>query len=172
MRKLFIGVASTLFLATPALADEIQYDLKLEGITCPFCVATSERALSNIDGVKMVSGDLETGIIRVCAEDRVKFTDDQLSAVFLEKGFTYTGMEIQDNCDSFENTVVLSDEEMERRAAMHATMGHGNEDLDFLGNHDHDGDGQPDHAANAHVAHDHDGDGVPDHEVESEDDNS
>ncbi len=149
MKKLIIGAASTIFLAAPALADDIQYDLKLEGITCPFCVATSERALSKIDGVKMVSGDLETGIIRVCAEDRVRFTDAQLTKVFLKKGFTYKGMVIHENCDGFDSTTVLSTEEMERRAAKHDTMGHGDEEMDFRvfvpADHDHDGDGVPDH---------------------------
>ena len=97
MKKLIIGAASTLFLAAPALADDIQYDLKLEGITCPFCVTTSERALRKVDGVKMVSGDLETGIIRVCTENRVRFTDAQLTKVFLKKGFTYKGMVMHEN---------------------------------------------------------------------------
>lgn len=163
MKKLIIGAALTFFLAGTASAADIQYDLQLEGITCPFCVATSERALRKVDGVKKVSGDLETGIIRVCAEDRVKFTDKQLTKIFLKKGFTYKGMVIHDNCDAFENTTALSEAELEKRAAKHATLGHGEEDLDFLGIHDHDGDGKPDHKPKDHVAHDHDGDGVPDH---------
>ena len=73
-----------------------------------------------------------------------------MTRVFLKKGFTYRGMEIHDNCDGFDSTAVLSEEELDRRVAKHATLGH-DEDLDFLGIHDHDGDGQPDHAAEAHV---------------------
>ncbi len=30
---------------TAALADDVQYDIRVDGITCPFCVATSEGAL-------------------------------------------------------------------------------------------------------------------------------
>lgn len=168
MRKLIIGAVTTFFLAAPAIAGEIQYDLKLEGITCPFCVATSERALRKIDGVKQVSGDLETGILRVCAADSVKFEDAQLAKVFRKKGFTYKGMEVHDSCDGFDNTTVLSEEVLDRRAAKHAKLGH-DEDLDFLGVHDHDGDGKPDHAPEAHVDHDHDGDGVPDHGADTDD---
>lgn len=149
MRKLIIGALTTLFVAAPALAGDIQYDLKLDGITCPFCVATSERALRKIDGVKQVSADLESGILRVCTDDSVKFEDAQLTRVFLKKGFTYRGMEIHPNCDAFDDTAVLSEKELDRRVAKHATLGH-EEDLDFLGIHDHDGDGQPDHAAEAH----------------------
>ena len=149
MRKLIIGAALTILLTAPAAAGDIQYDIKLEGIPCPFCVATSERALSKLSGVKMVSSDLETGILRVCAEDRVVFTDEQLAKVFLKKGFTYVGMEIRENCDEFDGTAVLSDEELESKAAIHDAMGHDG-DVDFLGIHDHDGDGKPDHAASEH----------------------
>ncbi len=155
MRRLLIGALTTLFVAAPAIAGDIQYDLKLEGITCPFCVATSERALRRIDGVKQVSGDLESGILRVCAADSVKFEDEQLTKIFLKKGFTYKGMEVHENCDAFDSTTVLSEEELDRRVAMHAKQGH-DEDLDFLGVHDHDGDGQPDHPAEAHVDDDDD----------------
>lgn len=168
MKKLIIGTAATLFMAAPAVAGDIQYDLMLEGITCPFCVATSERALSKVEGVRQVSGDLESGIIRVCADESVKFTDAQLTRIFLKKGFTYKGMEIHSNCDGFDSTTVLSEAELERRAAMHASKGH-DEDLDFLGIHDHDGDGKPDHAPEEHVDHDHDGDGIPDHGPEFDD---
>ncbi len=28
-----------------ARADDVQYDIRVDGITCPFCVATSERAM-------------------------------------------------------------------------------------------------------------------------------
>lgn len=149
MKKLIIGAASALFVAAPAVAGDIQYDLMLEGITCPFCVATSERALKKIDGVRQVSGDLETGIIRVCADESVKFTDAQLTRVFLKKGFTYKGMVIHANCDGFDSTAVLSDAELERRTAKHDSMGHGGEEMDFTvfvpADHDHDGDGIPDH---------------------------
>ena len=33
MRKLIIGALTTLFVAAPAVAGDIQYDLKLDGIT-------------------------------------------------------------------------------------------------------------------------------------------
>lgn len=169
MRKLIIGAAATVFLAAPAAADDIQYDLKVAGITCPFCIATSEIALRKVEGVKLVSGDLETGIIRVCTDESVKFTDEQLSRVFLDKGFTYIGMETHASCESFDSTTVLSDAQLEKRAAMHSKQGHGDEVFDFLGEHDHDGDGKPDHGPEGHVAHDHDGDGKPDHEVSEHD---
>jgi len=72
-----------------AVADDVQYNIRVDGITCPFCVATSERALKKIDGVHTVGADLEAGIIFVCADSQVSFSDTQLKQLFLDKGFTY-----------------------------------------------------------------------------------
>ncbi len=83
---------------TAALADEVQYDIRVDGITCPFCVATSERALKKIEGVHAVGSDLETGTIFVCAESRVEFSDAQLKQLFLDKGFTYRSFEKTSGC--------------------------------------------------------------------------
>ncbi len=83
---------------TATLADEVQYDIRVDGITCPFCVATSERALKKIEGVHAVGSDLETGTIFVCAESRVAFSDAQLKQLFLDKGFTYRSFEKTSRC--------------------------------------------------------------------------
>lgn len=151
MKKYLLSIAAGLFFAAPVWAGEIQYDISLDGITCPFCVATSERALAKIDGVRLVSGDLETGIIRVCADDSVKFTDAQLTKLFLKKGFTYRGMSVSNSCDNFENSTVLSEEEMDAKIAKHAAMGHGDEDenADWYETEDDHG----------HEGHNHDEDG-------------
>lgn len=84
--------------AAGAQAAEVQYDLRVDGMTCPFCVATSEKTLRKIEGVRLVSTDLDAGIISVCADDIVVFTDDQLKALFLDKGFTYRSMTKRDGC--------------------------------------------------------------------------
>ena len=87
--KLLNFILVTLVIFGTALADEIQYDIRVDGITCPFCVSTSERALKKIEGVHTVGSNLESGTIFVCADSRVSFTDAQLKQLFLEKGFTY-----------------------------------------------------------------------------------
>ena len=88
----------TLALTGTALADDVQYDIRVDGITCPFCVATSERALKKIEGVHAVGSNLETGTIFVCADSQVTFTDTQLKQLFLDKGFTYRSFEKTSGC--------------------------------------------------------------------------
>jgi len=80
------------------LADELQYDIRVDGITCPFCVATSERALRKIDGVHAVGSNLETGTIFVCADSHVTLTDAQLKQLFRDKGFTYRSFTKTSGC--------------------------------------------------------------------------
>jgi len=81
-----------------ALADYVQYDIRVDGITCPFCVATSERALKKIEGVHSVGSNLETGTIFVCANSQVTLTDAQLKQLFLDKGFTYRSFTRASGC--------------------------------------------------------------------------
>lgn len=98
MRKIAVIAAGMWLTATAAHAGDVQYDLRIDGITCPFCVATSEKALKKIDGVKAVSADIPQGIISVCADESVKFTDEQLRELFLDKGFTYRSMSKREGC--------------------------------------------------------------------------
>ena len=97
----FLTTALAVLTAAPAVAKDVQYELRIDGISCPFCVATSEKALKKIDGVKAVKSSLKDGIITVCADDeKVAFTDAQLTEIFKKKGFTYRGMEITGGCDA------------------------------------------------------------------------
>ncbi len=67
----------------------VQYDLRVDGMTCPFCVATSEKALKQIPGVRFVHTHLKRGLIHVCAEEGRMPDDAALARLFKERGFTY-----------------------------------------------------------------------------------
>lgn len=100
MKKLFLTTGLLLMTVVPAMAAETQYTLRVDGITCPFCVATSAKALKEIDGVNGVTSDLKEGTIMVCADaEKVNFTDEQLTELFKQKGFTYKGMETAEQCE-------------------------------------------------------------------------
>jgi copper chaperone len=99
MRKAQLMIGIALLSSGSAMASDVQYNIRVDGITCPFCVATSSKELKKYSGVKGVSADLEKGIIKVCADETTTFTDDQLTKLFVEKGFSYRGMEKQNLCD-------------------------------------------------------------------------
>lgn len=102
MRLTILFLVASAFTSV-ALADDVQYDIRVDGITCPFCVATSERALKKIDGVHAVGSNLETGIIFVCADSQVTFTDAQLKQLFLDKGFTYRSFQKTSGCSAIDH---------------------------------------------------------------------
>ncbi len=98
MRRKILFLVALVVTGTAVLADEVQYDIRVDGITCPFCVATSERALKKIEGVHAVGSNLETGTIFVCADSQVALTDAQLKQLFRDKGFTYRSFEKTSEC--------------------------------------------------------------------------
>ena len=93
-------ICLTCFVSTSALqAKEVQHNMRVDGITCHFCVASSAEELKKIDGVVGVDSDLESGIIKVCANDSVQFTDETLTRLFESKGFTYKSKQTIDACE-------------------------------------------------------------------------
>jgi len=70
---------------------QVQYDLRVNGMTCPFCAATSEKALKKVEGVTKVSTNLNTATISVCTDGTTDMTDEKLTKLFKKKGFTYVG---------------------------------------------------------------------------------
>ncbi len=87
-----------LLITGPAIAETVQHDLRVDGMTCPFCVATSERALKKLDGVEKVATDLDDGVIHVCTDASVSFSDNELKELFLAKGFTYRSQSTAESC--------------------------------------------------------------------------
>ncbi len=104
MKKIILTLGFLVMGTAPAFADNVQYTLRIDGISCPFCVATSEKALKEIEGVNDVKSDLKEGTITVCADaEKVAFTDEQLTELFKQKGFTYRGMETGNNAKHRKN---------------------------------------------------------------------
>lgn len=99
----------SLSFGSAAQAADQQYDLRVDGLTCPFCVATSTKALKKIDGVTHVSADLKSGLISVCAAEGTDLSDARMTKLFRKKGFTYRSQIIVDTCQIFEPGEGVSD---------------------------------------------------------------
>lgn len=81
-----------------ANADHRQYDMRVDGLTCPFCIATSSKALKRIEGVYEVAANLDTGVVSVCAESETDLDDERMTRLFRSKGFTYRSQTVVDGC--------------------------------------------------------------------------
>lgn len=98
MKKAILITAGLAMLSVSATAKDVQYELRVDGMTCPFCAATSEKALKKIEGVNLASTDLEKATIRICAAEDVEITDEQLTKLLKKKGFTYVSKTKQETC--------------------------------------------------------------------------
>lgn len=60
MLAVFVGVF-VLGLAAPALANIAHYDVRVDGLACPFCVRGLKKKLGELPGVRNVDVNLEQG---------------------------------------------------------------------------------------------------------------
>ncbi len=86
-------------IVSPAYAAGTRvYNLRVDGMTCPFCAKTSEKALRAIPGVKSVSTNLKIGVISVCAAPAARLTAPKMKTLFAKKGFTFRSMNTGRSC--------------------------------------------------------------------------
>jgi len=140
LKLTLVPLALTALSTSTAQANHAQYDMQVDGLTCPFCVATSSKALKKIDGVYDVAVDLDTGIISVCAASDTDLSDKRMKKLFRKKGFTYRNQTISKNCNFLdvshshggENLIGVKLEEKEPHKDDHESHGSSHD-----GNHDH-----------------------------------
>ena len=81
-------VALALLLPATAFAAQTQYQLKVDGLACPFCAYGIEKQLTRTDGVKNIDVDINAGIVTVTMADGANMTKDQASRIVEDAGFT------------------------------------------------------------------------------------
>ena len=98
MRNLFLTTGAFLaFTATAAMAGD-NYTVKVDGMTCPFCVAKAEKTLKTLPGVKNVSTDLKAGVISVCTNPPASLTSDRVKSLITSAGFTFKNLSKSGAC--------------------------------------------------------------------------
>lgn len=98
MLKYILPITIAALWSGNAQADHRQYDMRVDGLTCPFCIATSSKALKRIDGVYEVAADLDTGVVSVCATSETELGDERMARLFRSKGFTYRSQTVAEGC--------------------------------------------------------------------------
>lgn len=83
-----IVAALSLLWLTAAPAAEAIYELKVEGLACPFCVYGIEKRLSTIEGVDRVEADINEGKVAVTMKEGARLTEQQARRAVTEAGFT------------------------------------------------------------------------------------
>ena len=93
MSKIIRTAVVALFLLLPvaAFASPAQYQLKVDGLACPFCAYGIEKKLDAVKGVDKIDIDINAGTVTVTMAEGATMTKDQADQIVKDAGFTLRG---------------------------------------------------------------------------------
>ncbi len=92
MKILMTAMVLSFGWSAAAFADGTRYELRVDGLACPFCAYGIEKKLNAIDGVDEVDIDLNSGLVTVDVTEGAVLNDSQMTELFNDAGFTYRSM--------------------------------------------------------------------------------
>lgn len=95
MKKLIAYTLWALLAMTASMnawAECTHYEMRVDGLACPYCAYGIEKKLSAIDGVQNLDVDLENGLVSVDVSDGVVLSEADMKQLFNDAGFTYRSM--------------------------------------------------------------------------------
>ncbi len=92
MKILMTAMVLSLGWSAAAFADGTRYELRVDGLACPFCAYGIEKKLNAIDGVDEVDIDLNSGLVTVDVTEGTALNHSQMTELFNDAGFTYRSM--------------------------------------------------------------------------------
>ena len=87
MKKLLI-LMTLITWSSFSFAVGTQYNMRVDGLACPFCAYGIEKKFTKTDGVESVEIDLKNGLVIVQTEESKTFTEAQLKEIINDSGFT------------------------------------------------------------------------------------
>ena len=92
MKKIILMILLALAWNTAVLAAGTQYTMRVDGLACPYCAYGIEKKLNKVDGVEKIDVDLNNGLVIVNVAEGVKLSNEQMTQLFNDAGFTYRSM--------------------------------------------------------------------------------
>jgi len=93
MKTILLGITSlTLLWSSFGFAAGTQYDLRVDGLACPFCAYGIEKKFTKTEGVDSVDINLQKGLVVVKTDDGKTFSEDNLKEIINDAGFTLKSM--------------------------------------------------------------------------------
>lgn len=91
MNKFIIILLANLWVAN-VFAAGTQYNMRVDGLACPFCAYGIEKGFLKTEGVTSVDIDLKNGLVIIKTDDGKTFKEDELKAIINDTGFTMKSM--------------------------------------------------------------------------------
>jgi mercuric ion binding protein len=92
MKKWILAMAMALIWNAAAFAAGTQYELRVDGLACPYCAYGIEKKLKKTDGVETIDIDINNGVVKVNVAEGVTLTGAQMAKLINDAGFTLRGM--------------------------------------------------------------------------------
>lgn len=102
MIRMMVMVLALCWLALPARAAGPVYELRVDGLSCPFCAYGIEKRLNQLEGVAGLDTRVEDGIVEVIMEEGESLERSEAEAAVDEAGFTLGGFAERDQEDAGE----------------------------------------------------------------------
>ncbi len=84
---------SLFLLPVIAFAAPAQYQLRVDGLACPFCAYGIEKELNRTDGVESIRIDINAGTVTVTMAEDATMTEAEAARIVEDAGFTLGGFE-------------------------------------------------------------------------------
>jgi len=75
-----------------ALAAGSRYQIRVDGLACPYCAYGIEKKLHAVKGVENIQVDLNKGLVIVDVTEDTTLSTQQMTDLFHDAGFTYRSM--------------------------------------------------------------------------------
>lgn len=92
MKKQILFGLFGLLLMQSAFAVGTHYEMRVDGLACPFCAYGIEKKLKAIEGTANIEVDLDKGLVSVDMGEGKALTEEQMKKLFDDSGFTYRSM--------------------------------------------------------------------------------
>lgn len=90
--KVFPWLLAVMLWGGAALSAGTLYELRVDGLSCPFCAYGIEKKLMQTEGVESVEIDLQRGVVVVNVGEGVTLTEPQMKRLVSDAGFTLRSM--------------------------------------------------------------------------------
>lgn len=84
---------SLILVATSVLAAPLTYQLRVDGLSCPFCAYGIEKKLGALEGVQGVETNIKDGVVIVTMKDGVMLDEASAKKAVKEAGFSLHSFE-------------------------------------------------------------------------------
>ncbi|HEC18342.1 MAG TPA: heavy-metal-associated domain-containing protein [Gammaproteobacteria bacterium] len=84
--------SAALVWSSASFAGGTEYDLRVDGLACPFCAYGIEKKFTKTKGVESVEVDLKNGLVIVKTDESKTFKEEELKTIVHDAGFTMKSM--------------------------------------------------------------------------------